>query len=201
LRRLSVQQKRTLLAVDELVARVIGRLKKLKESRRTLIVFMSDNGMLWGEHGLGGKRFPYTQSVKIPLLVKWPGHIRPRSQSRRMVANIDVAPTVYDAAGIQPAHVMDGRSLLARKRRNVMLLEHWEKVPWRSLRSRRFQYIEYFKRANGAIRFRELYNLKRDPWQLRNLLQGRAHRHHRAIAARLRRALMRRADCQGAECF
>jgi len=69
---------------------------------------------------------------------------------------------------------------------------------WRSLRSQRHLYIEY---TNGRrIRFRELYNLKRDPWQLRNLLHRNPDR-YRDIATRLHRRLVRRAHCKGTACF
>ena len=199
-REFAARQKRTLLAVDELVARVFKSMNRLSETRRTLVIFMSDNGMFWGEHGLQGKRFPYTHSIKIPMLMRWPGHVRPNSRTGRLVANIDIAPTVYDASGVEPAHVMDGRSLLSGERRKFVLLEHWEKTRWLSLRSRRYQYVEYFGRDGKELRFRELYNLKRDPWQLHNLLRTHPRR-HREIASRLHRLLVRKAACRGAECL
>jgi arylsulfatase A-like enzyme len=195
----AADQKRTLLAVDELVAKVFKRLTRLKEARNTLVIFMSDNGMMWGEHGLATKRFPYTHSIKVPMLMRWPGHVRPNSSAGRLVANIDVAPTVYHATGVEPAHVMDGRSLFTGRKRRFALLENWENTHWRSVRSRRYQYIEYYGEGQ-RLRFRELYRLKRDPWQLRNLLHQNARR-HRAIAARLHRLLVRKAKCKGAECL
>ena len=76
---LAKQQKRTLLAVDELVANVFQTLRGLKEGRRTMVLFLSDNGMLWGEHGRLNKRWPYRHSIRIPMLMRWPGHVRPRS--------------------------------------------------------------------------------------------------------------------------
>ena len=197
-REFAARQKRTLLAVDELVARAFMSLNRLGETRRTLVVFTSDNGMLWGEHGLQGKRFPYTHSTKIPMLMRWPGHVRSNLSAGQLVANVDIAPSVYHATGIEPAHVMDGRSLFSGARRRFVLLEHWEGTRWLSLRSRRYQYIEYYK--DGELRFRELYNLKRDPWQLNNLLRSHPRR-HRDIAARLHRLLVRKAACDGAECF
>jgi arylsulfatase A-like enzyme len=195
----AADQKRTLLAVDQLVAKVFKRLTKLKEARNTLVIFMSDNGMMWGEHGLATKRFPYTHSIKVPMLMRWPGHVRPNSSVGRLVANIDVAPTVYHATGVEPAHIMDGRSLFTGRKRRFVLLENWENTHWRSVRSRRYQYIEYYGEGR-RLRFRELYRLKRDPWQLRNLLHQNARR-HRAIASRLHRLLVRKAKCKGAECL
>ena len=122
--------------------------------------------------------------------------MRPDSSTGRLVANIDIAPTVYHATGVEPAHVMDGRSLLKRGKRRFLLLEHWEGTRWLSIRSRRYQYIEYYSRDGQKIRFRELYKLKRDPWQLRNLLHKHPRR-HRGNAARLHRLLSKKAKMQG----
>jgi len=194
---LALDQKRTLLAVDELVAGVFRRLNGLNETRRTLVFFVSDNGMSWGEHRLPAKRFPYTHSVKVPMLMRWTGNIRPNSSVQRLAASIDIAPTVYDATGVEPAHDLDGSSLLSSARRRSLLLENWEGTQWRSLRSRRYQYIEYY--GGRKIQFRELYDLKRDPWQLRNLLH-RHPRRHRDIAARLHRRLERYRNCKGTLC-
>ena len=196
-KRFALDQKRTLLAVDEMVARVFRTLNDLNETRRTLVFFVSDNGMSWGEHGLFAKRFPYTHSVKVPMLMRWTGHIPPNSSAQRLAANIDIAPTVYDATGVEPTHVMDGSSLLAGSKRRVLLLENWERTEWSSLRSRRYQYIEYY--GGGKIQFRELYDLKRDPWQLRNRLHWQPRR-HRDIAARLHRRLERYRHCKGTSC-
>lgn len=196
----AADQKRTLLAVDELVSKVFKQLTRLEEARHTLVIFMSDNGMMWGEHGLATKRFPYTHSTRIPLLMRWPGHVSPNSRVGRLVANIDIAPTIYHATGIEPAHVMDGRSLFKRGKRRFLLLEHWSATRWLSLRSRRHQYIEYYDGGGQRPRFRELYRLQRDPWQLRNLLHENPRR-HRDIAGRLHRLLRKKVRCKGVECF
>jgi len=191
------RQKRTLLAVDEMVAAIFRTMRNLGEVRRTLVIFLSDNGMMWGEHGLSGKEWPYTHSLKIPLLLRWPQHILPNTRSSRMVANIDVAPTVYQATATGPDHVMDGRSLLSQARRRSLLLENWDNRQWKSVRTRSHQYIEYYGRR--GIQFRELYHLRRDPWQLRNLLH-RHPRRHRDIATRLHQRLKRYRNCNGTLC-
>ncbi len=168
---------RTLLSVDDLVADIAETLRRTGEARDTLVFFLSDNGFLWGEHGLRSKGYPYGPSVRIPFYVRWPGHIRPGSVDDRLAANIDVAPTILDAARIDPDpdEPMDGRSLLDDTwSRDRILLESWPwggaSAPrWASLWTRRYQYTEYYA-EDGDIVFREFYALRADPWQLTNLL-------------------------------
>jgi arylsulfatase A-like enzyme len=175
-------QLRMLMSVDDMVGRVVRTLRRLGEERRTLAIFTADNGYLWGDHQLGGdygtaglKMVPYTPSIEIPLLLRWPGHVAAGRQARRITGTVDIAPTVLDAAGIAPdpnGPPLDGHSLLSSERRTHIVLEFWRHqwIPsWASLRTRRYQYIEYYK-DDGTRFFREYYNLARDPWQLRNLL-------------------------------
>ena len=173
-------QLRTLMSVDRLVDRVLSKVKERGEERETLAFFLSDNGTMWGEHGLIGKRSAYTPSIEIPLLVRWPGHIRPGTTSNRLTANIDIAPTVLDAAGIEPAsyYPIDGMSLLQPDRRRRLLLEQWGGGPgtWASIRTRTYQYVEYYAGVKGKRRppaLREYFDLEEDPWQLHNLLGDR----------------------------
>lgn len=181
IKKLSTKQRRSLLAVDELVARVDETLEELGEKENTLVFFMSDNGYNWGEHRLHSfgvaKDTPYTPAVRIPFLMRWPAKLK-AGVERRFVSIVDVAPTIYDAAGVKPDHRIDGRSLLDDSwKRPFILIEHYRKargalVPtWSSVRSRGTQYIENYD-SNGRVDFRELYELKKDPWQLRNVLRG-----------------------------
>ena len=166
-------QIRNLYALDDLIDEVMVKLGLLGERRETLVFFLSDNGYLWGDHGLLGKGPPYTASVKIPMFVRWPGHFEEGAVDRRMVANIDVPATILDASGVEPGAPIDGRSLLSDHRRDHILLEYWEykwHVPsWASIRTPDAQYVEYYDDA-GEVTFTEFYDLERDPWQLENLL-------------------------------
>jgi arylsulfatase A-like enzyme len=175
-------QLRMLMSVDDMVGRVFDTLRRLGETRRTLAIFTSDNGYLWTEHHLGGdggtggqKRAPYTQSIQVPLFLRWPTHVTGGSRDGRLTGTVDIAPTVLDAAGLDPdpeRPPLDGRSLLSSERRTRIVLEYRSDTPkvptWASTRTRRYQYIEYYR--DGRRFFREYYNLIRDPWQLRNLL-------------------------------
>jgi arylsulfatase A-like enzyme len=172
------QQLRTLMSVDDLVGTTFDTLTALGEDQDTLAFFLSDNGYMWGDHSLGAeKRFPYTPSVQIPFLMRWPGHVAPGATDPRLVANVDVVPTVLGAAGLSsdPAFPLDGRSLLAPQARDRLLLEYWRSPDggppgWASVRTTTYQYVEWYSDAGGAIAFQEYYDLIADPWQLQNLL-------------------------------
>jgi arylsulfatase A-like enzyme len=178
-------QLRSLMSVDHMVGRVFRTLRRLGERRRTLAIFTTDNGFLWADHHLGGtrhtagqKRLPYTASIQLPFALRWPGHVQPGTRDGRLIGNIDIAPTMLEAARLAPDPTkppLDGRSILSGERRARILLEYWRGrsanwIPtWRSLRTKQYQYIEYY-RDDGTRFFREYYDLVHDPWQLRNLL-------------------------------
>ncbi len=113
----------TFLAVDEGIGRVLDLLRRKGWLDSTLIVYMGDNGYAWGEHGLIDKRTPYEESMRIPLLMRCPELFRGGTAVDRLVANIDIAPTILEAAGLVPPDSIDGRSALA--------LARGERVPWR----------------------------------------------------------------------
>lgn len=171
-------QLRTLLSVDDLVDRVLGRLQATGELDDTLLFFLSDNGYSWGEHRHVGKFVPYTESIKVPFLVRWPGRLPAGTTDDRLVATIDIKPTVLAAAGIRPrpGDVVDGRSLLDGRRRDRLLAEYWRdqaNAPgirdWAALRTPAWQYIENYDQPGGGT-FREFYDLNSDPGMDRNLL-------------------------------
>jgi arylsulfatase A-like enzyme len=172
-------QLRTLMSVDDMVGRVMRLLRELEE-RNTLVVFVSDNGYQLGEHSLIGKTTPYTASIRVPLLVRWPGHVPAGAVAGPLVSIVDIAPTIARAAGVVPGWAMDGRSLLGTAPRSALLTEFW-RVPdattprWASIRTTRYQYVEYYGSAGFRPVVREYYNLVRDPWQLVNLLGNSRH--------------------------
>jgi arylsulfatase A-like enzyme len=172
-------QLRTLLSVDDLVDRVLRRLQETGELDQTLIFFLSDNGYAWGEHRHVGKFVPYTESIKVPFLVSWPGRLPAGTVDDRLVATIDVKPTVLAAAGIRPDpdDTVDGRSLLDGGRRERLLAEYWRdqaNAPgirdWAALRTTAWQYIENYDQPGSSGTYREFYDLQRDPGMERNLL-------------------------------
>jgi arylsulfatase A-like enzyme len=160
-------RRESLLAVDEGVARIVAALRRAGRLRDTLIVFTSDNGYLLGEHRLPDEKINvYEESVRVPLALRGPGV--PVGRVRRdLVANVDLAPTILDAAGGKAGLEMDGRSLFARGPRAI-LLENLSRpyerrfMPYAAMRVADILHVEY---ANGE---REFYMLGRDPFQLRN---------------------------------
>ena len=91
------------------------------------VFYLSDNGYSWGEHRHVGKFVPYTESIRVPFLVRWPGRLPAGTVDDRLVATVDIAPTVLQAAGIapDPGDPLDGRSLLDGRRRGRLLAEYW----------------------------------------------------------------------------
>lgn len=183
-----VPQLRTLMAVDDLVGSVEGTVTALGQAANTLSVYTTDNGYVWADHKAGGdygtagqKRYPYTPSIGVPLLLRWPGHVTAGRTDARLVANVDIAPTLLAAAGVtpDPAYPMDGRSLLGSQARSRLLLEYWNdqgapRIPsWKSVRTSAYQYVEYYTGSSDEtlVSFREYYDLVADPWQLVNLLK------------------------------
>jgi len=196
-------QLRTLLSVDDMVGQVMARLAELGE-QDTLVVFLSDNGFMWADHGLMGKQAPYLPSVRVPFAARWPGHIPAGALDRRIVANVDVAPTVLAAAGVEPTNPMDGRSFLSGPGRQRLLLEFWSRpggaVPtWASILTTEEQYVEYYRLNGRTVTFREYYDLIADPYQLKNVLGDGTPQNDpdvSALAAQLRAAR----TCAGSRC-
>jgi arylsulfatase A-like enzyme len=204
---LRVQQLRTLYSVDDLVDRVMSHLAMIGEEN-TLAFFLSDNGYFWGEHGISGtKRLPYLDSPRVPFGIRWPGHVAAGATDPRMAANIDLAPTALEAAGIAPPPdaPMDGISLLSGGTRERLLLEYYRspdalKWPnWSSTLTPTYQYIEWYEDDLRTVSFREYYDLVNDPWQLFNLL-GDADPGNDPDVATLSAVLAQDRTCVGASC-
>ncbi len=168
----------TLCAVDDSVGRVMAKLKEMGILDETLVIYMGDNGFMFGEHGLIDKRVAYEPSIRVPMLMQCPQLFKGGTVVEKVVANIDVAPTIMEAAGLAaPAH-FDGRSFVPLAQgKNVpwrdyfLYVYYWEKnFPQSptvfSLRGDRYKYITYY----GLWDADELYDLQNDPDELQNLL-------------------------------
>ncbi len=178
-----VQQLRSLMAVDDMVSKIFSTLVANGEEQKTLAIFISDNGVMWGEHGLRGKGWPYRDSQSIPFYVHAPGEaaVPPGGVDDAIAANVDLVPTALDAVGISPPDPVDGMSLLdAGANRDRILLEYWgdnQNFSWSSLLTRDLQYTEHYRQNGSGLRLDEngdpvleYYDLNADPWQLDNLL-------------------------------
>lgn len=175
-------QVRTLLAVDEGLGEILRALEETGQLDNTFIVYTSDNGYFWGEHGLGDKRRAYEESIRIPMLVRYPRLARAGSTPSAMVMNIDVAPTALELAGVRAPANMHGRSMLpvlknpGAKGRNAILTEYFVDPPfpatpkWQSVRTPRWKYIHH-PELQGAD---ELYDLAADRFEMKNLARDSA---------------------------
>jgi N-acetylglucosamine-6-sulfatase len=188
----------SLLAVDDLVRGLVHQLRAAGELDNTYIVFTSDNGFMLGEHRKQGKHAVYEESVRVPLIVRGPG--LPAGQVRsQLAANIDLAPTILDAAGAPPRLKMDGISLLPAARdpasggtRSLVLEYLAGRDGYSAVRTTEgFLYAEHL---NGE---RELYDLKTDPYELHNLAGEPAKADLEADLAQRLAALR---DCAGSAC-
>ena len=167
-------QLRSLLAVDRMMEALRDQLEETDELENTLVLYTSDNGFMWGEHGLGGKAVAYEPSVNVPLYMSWPAGTTGGTVDERLVGNVDIAPTIYEATGIEPTYVVDGRSLFDSFSRDRMLLEHWKKekkhVNWAAHRTLAYKFIETYATEHLVPEWREYYELVNDPWEVTNLL-------------------------------
>ncbi|WP_439474842.1 sulfatase family protein [Algoriphagus formosus] len=102
----------TIKAVDENVGRLLDYLEANDLMENTIIVYTSDQGFYLGEHGWYDKRFVYDESFKTPLLVAWPGKVKPGTRSDALVQNLDFAQTFLEAAGIPASDEMQGESMI-----------------------------------------------------------------------------------------
>ena len=193
----------TLLSLDESVGRVLDELQRSGLSRSTLVLYMSDNGFVLGEHGLIDKRHAYEASIRIPMLAWAPGWIAPGTRVETLVRNIDVAPTVLALAGLAwpDSLALDGRSVLDALRGAPLAADaaagagggeflyeyYWEHAfphtpTTFALRGDRFKYVAY----HGLWDTDELYDLRTDSLEQHNLVHVPAYRDTvRAMRGRL----------------
>jgi arylsulfatase A-like enzyme len=170
-------------SIDESLGRVLDYLDESGLAENTVVIYSSDQGFFLGDHGWFDKRWMYEESLRIPLLVRWPGMVRPGSHNTQLVQNLDFAQTLLDIAGAPPGQGMQGRSLLPLLReqqadnwRDSVYYHFYENPGWHSaprhygIRTARYKLIHYYQDE-----FRELFDLETDPDELHNLYGQAAH--------------------------
>ena len=178
----------TLLSVDDSVGRLYKFLEDRGELDNTLIIFTSDNGLLEGEHGMVDKRTGHEPSIRIPLVVRYPGLTEQGKVIPQITATIDFAPTILDICGAQPLRKVHGHSWkqLAQGddsdwRTSFYYEYNYEhQFPYtpnvRALRTDRWKYIRYPHGDGSPDRhLAELYDLEADPGEDKNLINDEAH--------------------------
>ncbi len=197
------------LGVDDMVAAIVGRLKAAGELENTLLVYTADNGFFYGEHRvLKGKVLLYEPSIRVPLIVRGPG-VPKNVHLKQLVGNIDLAPTIVEAAGAKPGLTMDGRSLYGLFRNpklesgRALVIERGPagggkkrraggaNQVFAAIRTPQYLYAQY---NNGE---QELYDLARDPYELQSRHNDPAYG---PIRAKLAVRLGALKGCAGAAC-
>ncbi|HUX96558.1 MAG TPA: sulfatase [Bacteroidales bacterium] len=163
-------------SLDDNVGRLLSYLDQNILFNNTIVIYTSDQGFFLGEHGLYDKRFMYEQSIRMPLIIRYPPEIKPGSVSVRMVLNLDFAPTFLDYAGINSPVSMQGASfrMIARglenlKWRTSMYYHFYEYAfgigPHEGIRTERYKLIHFLYGDNDW----ELYDLLNDPEEMYNI--------------------------------
>jgi arylsulfatase A-like enzyme len=200
----------SLLAVDDHVAKLVKVLRATHQLRNTLIVFVSDNGWLQGEHRIPGDKYlPYEESLRVPLIVRGPG-VPAGRVVHGQVSNIDFAPTLVDAANAHAGRTTDGVSLmptlrdhkpppkrayeieaLARLFAGNVPQNTWDR-PYTGVRTNHYTYVHWTE--TDEI---ELYDRQTDPYELDNLAGDPGYA---SVQAKLAAKLVKLADCKGNSC-
>jgi N-acetylglucosamine-6-sulfatase len=194
---------RMLAAVDEGLGRILDALASQGALDDTVVLLTGDNGYFYGEHGLSEeRRLAYEESIRLPLLVRYPRLVMAGSKPAQIALTIDLAPTLLELAGVAPERTLDGHSLVpvlrgvAAEWRSSFLVEYWsdtvfprvERMGYDAVRTERYKYIRY-RELRGMD---ELYDLDTDPYELVNLVHSAGHVAVReALAEELARLLLR----------
>jgi arylsulfatase A-like enzyme len=161
--------------VDDSVGRVLKYLDDNGLSDNTIVVYSSDQGSFLGEHGWFDKRWIFEESLRAPLLVRWPGVIKPGSVNKEIVSNLDFAETFLDAAGVPVPSEMQGRSLVPLFKgetppdwRTSFYYHYYEYPFWHNVSPHYGVVTDQYKLVHfyGPADYWELFDLKSDPHEM-----------------------------------
>ncbi|MDO8543235.1 MAG: sulfatase-like hydrolase/transferase [Opitutaceae bacterium] len=196
---------RMLAAIDEGVGEIFKALEVSGRLDRTLIVFTSDHGYYYGEHGLSvERRLAYEEGIRIPLYLRYPPLIKPATRRNQMVLTLDFAPTLAELAGATPPAGLHGKSLVPLLRENApgwrdaFLIEHFSEnvfprtrnMGYQTIRTEGWKYIHYVDLPDSD----ELYDLNRDLYEMRNVIAAKGNA---AELANLKAELTRQLEATG----
>ena len=174
-------RQRSLMSIEDGVGEILKALKETGQLDNTIIVFTSDNGYFYGEHGLSvERRLAYEESIRMPLLVRYPRIIKAGTVRNEFALNIDLAPTLLSIAGVPVPANVQGHSLVpllkrqSVKWRDAVLIEYYSdrvfprivQMGYKAVRNGRWKYIHYLELTGMD----ELYDLKTDPYEMNNLI-------------------------------
>jgi arylsulfatase A-like enzyme len=188
---------RSVQSVDDNVGRLLDWLDRSGLAENTVVLYTSDQGFYLGEHGWFDKRFMYEQSLKTPLVVRWPGVAAPGSVDEHIVSNLDFAETFLELAGVEPPEEMQGRSLVPLVRgdapddwRTSFYYHYYEGPPAEhtvaehyGVTDGRYKLIHYYKLDQW-----ELFDLVDDPHELQSVY---GHPGYASVRTRMEQELAR----------
>lgn len=164
----------TAKSLDRNIGRTLDYLDKHNLTNNTLVIYLSDQGFYMGEHGWFDKRFMYEESFRTPLVIRYPGKIKPGTVTKDFAMNLDIGPTILAAAGVPIPSDMQGKSLLpifnGKFKRDAMYYHYYERgehnvSPHFGVRTKRYKLIRYYAKVETW----ELFDLQKDPHELHNL--------------------------------
>jgi arylsulfatase A-like enzyme len=169
----------TVKSVDDNVGRVLDYLDEKGFDENTVVVYTSDQGFYLGEHGWYDKRFMYEESMRTPLLMRFPKEIKPGTKIKHLVQNIDYAPTFCELAGVEEQEPFHGKSLSKTWRDDKSIHDalyyHYYEYPNEhmvnkhyGIRTDRYKLIKFY----GDVDTWELYDLENDPTEMNNIYGG-----------------------------
>ena len=171
---------RCLSSIDESLGKVLATLEETGELDNTVIIYSSDNGYFMGEHTYLDKRLAYENSMRVPMLIRYPILIKKNTIVKQKCLNIDLAPTILNLAGLKIPHYMQGESMVDLLKgnevddwRDAILFEYFKDTYWPyagpnqiAVRTDRYKLIDCFLKND----IDELYDLKTDPGEMTNLI-------------------------------
>jgi len=188
--------------VDSQVGRVIDLLESAGQRNNTIITYLSDHGDMMGGHGLLCKGVPaFDESYRIPLIISWPGHIPSGDVCAAYASIIDIAPTVLELAECQSMKDIDGESLIPyikREANSLVRSIYAEFFGQRLSYSQRIVWKDKYKYVFNSFDFDELYDLSKDPAEMKNLTNDPQYR---SVAVMMAQEMWRKAKKSGDHCF
>lgn len=166
----------TSLSLDRNIGRTLEYLDKNNLAENTIVIYVSDQGFYMGEHGWFDKRFIYEESFRTPMVMRYPGVVKKGTKSNDLVMNLDIAPTLLDAAGVVKPKDEQGESILPllkdnkAKGRDAIYYHYYENgehsvSPHFGVRTKRYKLVRFYERVSSW----ELYDLKSDAHEMNNL--------------------------------
>ncbi len=173
---------------DDNIGRLLDFIDQNGLTQNTIVVYTTDHGFFLGEHGWFDKRFMYEQALRVPWIIRYPGHVKAGSVRKEWVVNIDNAPTVLDLVGLPVPRDMQGRSLVPLLNgkspsdwRTSMYYHYYEfgsphwVFPHYGIRTERYKLISYY-----TVNEWELFDLAKDPDEMENLFEWAGYKVHPA---------------------